>query len=175
MPKFALTVFENYRFVYNGIDIAFTVGGIIGAFTFSKIKDRVNSAIVCPTCLALQALSLAIVGVSSLVGQTLVSAIICIGCWLFYGFFNSIFSIVYFSVVQMSSSKDNTGMMIGAVMTIFSIVNPIATAMSAPLGSAGQLPVLISVLGLIMVLISVMTFTPIYQRIFKKYDTVYRK
>lgn len=175
MPKFALTVFENYRFVYNGIDIAFTVGGIIGAFTFSKIKDRVNSAIVCPTCLALQALSLAIVGVSSLVGQTLVSAIICIGCWLFYGFFNSIFSIVYFSVVQMSSSKDNTGMMIGAVMTIFSIVNPIATAMSAPLGSAGQLPVLISVLGLIMVSISVMTFTPIYQRIFKKYDTVYGK
>lgn len=175
MPKFALTVFENYRFVYNGIDIAFTVGGIIGAFAFSKIKDRINSAIVCPTCLALQVLSLAIVGVSSLAGQSLVSAIICIGCWLFYGFFNSIFSIVYFSIVQMSSFKDNTGMMIGAVMTIFSIVNPIATAMSAPLGSAGQLPVLISVFGLIMVLISVMTFTPIYQRIFKKYDTVYGK
>lgn len=175
MPKFALTVFDQYRFVYNGIDIAFTVGGIIGSFTFSKIKDKINSAVVCPTCLALQALSLTIVGISSLLGQSVVSAVICIACWLAYGFFNSIFSIVYFSVVQMSSSKDNTGLMIGAVMTVFSIVNPIATAMSAPLGDNVQLPILISVLGAIMVLVSVMTFTPIYQRIFKKYDTVYGK
>ncbi len=30
-PKFAITVFSQYWFVYNGIDIAYTVGGIIGA------------------------------------------------------------------------------------------------------------------------------------------------
>ncbi len=75
----------------------------------------------------------------------------------------------------MSSSKDNTGLMIGAVMTIFSVINPIATAMSDPLGNMIQLPLLIFILGVVMVLVSVMTFMPIYQRIFKKYDKLYSK
>ena len=175
MPKFAITVFNQYWFVYNGIDIAYTVGGIIGALIFSKIRDNIDSAMVCPACLSLQAVCLAVVGISSLLTRSLVSAIICNACWLAYGIFNSIFSIVYFSVVQMSSSKDNTGLMIGAVMTIFSIINPIATAMSDPLGNMIQLPLLIFILGVVMVLVSVMTFTPIYQRIFKKYDKLYSK
>ncbi|MEK3544528.1 MFS transporter [Lactobacillus crispatus] len=174
-PKFAITVFSQYWFVYNGIDIAYTVGGIIGALIFSKIRDNINSAIICPACLSLQALCLAVVGISSLLTRSLVSATICIVCWLAYGIFNSIFSIVYFSVVQMSSSKDNTGLMIGAVMTIFSVINPIATAMSDPLGNMIQLPLLIFILGVVMVLVSVMTFMPIYQRIFKKYDKLYSK
>ena len=75
----------------------------------------------------------------------------------------------------MSSSKDNTGLMIGAVMTIFSVIKPIATAMSDPLGNMIQLPLLIFILGVVMVLVSVMTFMPIYQRIFKKYDKLYSK
>ena len=174
-PKFAITVFSQYWFVYNGIDIAYTVGGIIGALIFSKIRDNINSAIICPACLSLQALCLAVVGISSLLTRSLVSATICIVCWLAYGIFNSIFSIIYFSVVQMSSSKDNTGLMIGAVMTIFSVINPIATAMSDPLGNMIQLPLLIFILGVVMVLVSVMTFMPIYQRIFKKYDKLYSK
>ena len=175
MPKFAITVFSHYWFVYNGIDIAYTVGGIMGALIFSKIRDNINSAIVCPACLSFQALCLAVVGISSLIANSLFSAIVCIGCWLAYGIFNSIFSIVYFSVVQMSSSKDKTGLMIGAVMTIFSIINPIATAMSNPLGNMLTLPLLIFILGVVMVLVSVLTFMPIYQRIFKEYDTLYSK
>lgn len=175
MPKFAITVFSHYWFVYNGIDIAYTVGGIVGALIFSKIRDNINSAIVCPACLSFQALCLAVVGISSLIANSLFSAIVCIGCWLAYGIFNSIFSIVYFSVVQMSSSKDKTGLMIGAVMTIFSIINPIATAMSNPLGNMLTLPLLIFILGVVMVLVSVLTFMPIYQRIFKEYDTLYSK
>ena len=47
--------------------------------------------------------------------------------------------------------------------------------MSDPLGNMVKLPLLIFILGLVMVLVSVLTFMPIYQRIFKKYDTLYSK
>lgn len=173
MPNLAVNNFGKYEFMYNGIDIAYTLGGIIGAFIFSHIKNNLKSQILCPACLTFQALSLVIVGIGSLESDNIFSAYLCLFCWLLYGLFNSIFSIVYFSIVQMSASKDQTGMMIGAVMTIFSIVNPIATSLSAPLSKIFILPVLIIILGIIMSIVSALTFLPIYQRIFKGYDKVY--
>lgn len=173
MPNMAVNNFGKYEFMYNGIDIAYTLGGIIGAFIFSHIKNNLKSQILCPACLTFQALSLVIVGIASLESSNIVSAYFCLLCWLLYGLFNSIFSIVYFSIVQMSASKDQTGMMIGSVMTIFSVVNPIATSLSAPLSQLFVLPVLIIILGIIMSVVSALTFLPIYQRIFKGYDKVY--
>lgn len=173
MPNFAVNIFSRYEFMYNGIDIVYTLGGILGALIFSHIKNNVKSQILCPACLTFQAVALVIVGFCSLVPNNIASAITCLASWLAYGLFNSIFSIVYFSIVQMSASKDRTGMVIGAVMTIFSIINPIATAMSAPLSNIWKLSTLIICLGIIMVVTLAMTFLPLYQQVFKKYDKIY--
>ena len=50
--------------------------------------------------------------------------------WAFYAIFNTIVSIVYFSNVQKNIPRDILGSVIGTIFMLFSLINPIAAALT---------------------------------------------
>lgn len=164
MPKLSIDIFYRYHYTYNMIDISFTVGGILGATYFSKFHHKGASARTFPYLLTAQSLMLIFLGLNSGTEPSLLNTI-CVGiAWIGYGIFNSVFSIIYFSIVQLSADPDKIGLIIGAVLTIFSISNPIAAVVSAPLSHIAPLQIIIIVCACLMLI----TSFPVYSQNFRK-------
>lgn len=155
MPKFSIDVFSQYHYAYNLIDISLTVGGIVGAMFFSRWYHAKSSTHLLPYFLAGQALMLVVLGVNGGRNPSIVNVVFVGIAWIGYGFCNSIFSIIYFSTIQLSTDTDKMGTIIGAVLTIFSISNPIASLVSTPLSRATSLQTIILSLA-VMMLVAVM-------------------
>jgi len=171
MPKFSVDIFGRYPFVYNLVDITLTVGGIAGATLFSKFQRAGLFAKWYPFLLLGQAAMMLLLGLSGRGNPTLGHVILVGVAWLGYGFFNSISAIVYFSIVQLSAKKDKVGLITGAVLTLFSIANPIAAVVSVPLTHLATLPVLIVGLGGVMLLATIPAFSPRFLRVLKRFDS----
>ncbi|CAJ2235108.1 MFS transporter [Companilactobacillus paralimentarius] len=166
MPKFSVDIYGKYSFTYNFIDIGVTIGGILGTVVLTKLGKRIGELHFYPVYLAGQALSLLLLGLLSLVPFVNIINVILVGViWFLYGFFNSITAIIYFSAVQMSASKSDIGKTVGAVLTIFSVANPIAGITSPFLLKLAGLRPLIIVLGLIMFLAALIIYTPPYMKV----------
>ncbi|AKP64395.1 transporter, major facilitator family protein [Levilactobacillus koreensis JCM 16448] len=171
MPKFSVDIFARYPFVYNLIDITLTVGGIAGASLFSKVHRAGASAKWYPFLLLGQATMMILLGLSGRTDPTWGNVVLVGVAWLGYGFFNSISAVIYFSIVQLSADKDKIGLIIGAVLTLFSIANPIAAMVSVPLTHLAALPVLIVGLGGVMVLATIPVFSPRFLRELRQFDS----
>lgn len=169
MPKHSIDLFGKFKIVYNVIDVSFTVGGIIGALAFSKQHKYWNSARIYPYLLAGQAIMLILLGVNALPPHELVNVIYTAVIWISYGILNSISSVIYFSIIQISADPKNIGLIVGSVLTIFSISNPIAALMSAPLVQIASVSEIIIVLGTIMLLASMPVFSSSFRKELNKY------
>ncbi|WP_390602643.1 hypothetical protein, partial [Staphylococcus pseudintermedius] len=73
-------------------------------------------------------------------------------CWFLYALINTIFSILYFGKIQLNVPREMIGSVFGAILTLFSLVNPIAAIMSGVLVSHFKIPLLIILLSSLMLL-----------------------
>lgn len=169
MPKYSIDLFGKFKIVYNVIDVSFTVGGIIGALAFSKQHKYWNSARIYPYLLAGQAITLILLGVNALLPHEFVNVIYIATIWISYGVLNSISSVIYFSIIQISAKSKNIGLIVGSVLTIFSIANPVAALMSAPLVQIASVSEIIIALGTIMLLASIPVFSSSFRKELNKY------
>ncbi|KRL47652.1 hypothetical protein FD37_GL001913 [Levilactobacillus spicheri DSM 15429] len=151
------------------IDISFTVGGIIGALVFSKQHKYWNSPRIYPYLLAGQAIMLILLGVNAILPHELVNVIYIAVIWIGYGVLNSISSVIYFSIIQISANSKNIGLIVGSVLTIFSIANPVAALMSAPLVRVASISEIVIVLGIIMLIASIPVFSLKFRKELNKY------
>lgn len=170
MPKLSIDTFYRYKYTYNMIDLSFTLGGILGATYFSKFHHTKLSVRVFPYLFAAQSLMLVFLGLNSGPTPSLFN-VVCIGiAWIGYGIFNSIFSIIYFSIVQMSAAPDKIGLVIGAVLTIFSISNPIAAILNAPLSHIAPLRTIIIFCSCLMLIASLPAFSRRFRKELEHFD-----
>lgn len=160
MPKLSIDVFSGFTYMYNSIDLSFTVGSILGAFAVNvKHKGKkIFTARNFPYFLLLQGVMILLIGLFSLQHREVFGIVGVVISWLGYGICNSIGSILYFSTVQLSVPSNHIGMVIGAILTIFSLANPIAAITSAPLSHITTTPIIIFLLGTVMMLASVPVF-----------------
>lgn len=160
MPKLSIDVFSGFTYMYNSIDLSFTVGSILGAFAVN-VKHKGKKTFTArnfPYFLLLQGLMILLIGLFSLQNSEVFGIVGVVISWLGYGICNSVGSILYFSTVQLSVPSNHIGMVIGAILTIFSLANPIATITSAPLSHITTTPIIIFSLGTVMMLASVPVF-----------------
>lgn len=173
MPKYSVDIFNQYKIVYNIIDISFTIGGILGAAAFSKYHGRLKTGVFYPTLLVGQSMMLILLGINAWVRPSIINVFFVSILWIGYGIFNSISSVIYFSIIQMSANNDTIGLIIGAVLTIFSLANPIAAALSAPISRLYTLPTIIVIFGSIMLFAALAVFSPYFNKELAKYDKNY--
>jgi hypothetical protein len=78
--------------------------------------------------------------------------------WGGYAFFNTILSIVYFSSLQIKIPEHIIGSVIGTILTIFSLTNPLAALISPLLVESLSIPLLILAFGLVMFLMTLVVY-----------------
>lgn len=170
MPKFSVDVFAKYHYAYNLIDFSLTVGGIVGAMSFSKWHHAKFTIYSLPYFLAGQSLMLVILGINGGQNPSILNVVFVGIAWGGYGFCNSIFSIIYFSTIQLSTDANKTGTIIGAVLTIFSISNPIASLVSTPLSQVASLQIIILSLAVIMLIVVIPMLNPSFRKALNSFD-----
>jgi len=170
MPKFSIEVFARYGYTYNLIDSSLTIGGIIGAFVFSKLYHAKESTRLFPYFLVGQALTLVLLGLNAGHDPSIYNVIFVGISWAGYGFCNSIFSIIYFSIIQISTNPNQMGTIIGSVLTIFSISNPVAALINTPLSHIASVQTLIIFLSAIMLISSIPVFSHTFRREINIFD-----
>jgi MFS family permease len=171
MPKYCVDLFSSFKYTYNLIDVGYTIGGIAGAALLTLLGSKLRGITLFPLYLAGQAVALVLLGVVPLVLQG-IAGVVAVGvAWVLYGVFNSMAAVVYFSGVQASGSRATVGKLVGAVLTVFSLANPLAAVISAPLTRLASLPVLIIVFGAIMLVASFVLWTPRYRRVIRASET----
>ena len=136
----------------------FTVGSILGAFLVNaKHSDtKIFTAKSFPYFLFLQGFMILLIGFFSLLQRGIFGVVLA---WLGYGICNATGSILYFSTVQLSVPNQHIGMVIGAILTIFSVANPIAAIASAPLSHLAATPSIVLCLGLVMMIAAIPVFS----------------
>lgn len=121
MPKLSIDIFSEFKYMYNAVDLAFTVGSILGAFLVNaKHSDtKIFTAKSFPYFLFLQGFMILLIGYFSLLQRGIFGVVGVVLAWLGYGICNATGSILYFSTVQLSVPNQYIGMVIGAILTIF--------------------------------------------------------
>ncbi|ASY48536.1 MAG: hypothetical protein ACLR2N_02840 [Lacticaseibacillus rhamnosus] len=161
MPKLSIDIFSEFKYMYNAVDLAFTVGSILGAFLVNaKHSDtKIFTAKSFPYFLFLQGFMILLIGFFSLLQRGIFGVVGVVLAWLGYGICNATGSILYFSTVQLSVPNQHIGMVIGAILTIFSVANPIAAIASAPLSHLAATPSIVLCLGLVMMIAAIPVFS----------------
>lgn len=78
--------------------------------------------------------------------------------WFNYAMINTVFSIIYFGSLQIKIPKDIIGSVFGSILTIFSIINPLAAIASSYLVSIFSVATLIIIFSIIMLISSLFVY-----------------
>ncbi|MDE9798194.1 MFS transporter [Staphylococcus delphini] len=153
LPKIANDSFSFLKTSYSGMELSFALGGVLGGIIFAKyfydVKDKYR---LFKRTLFTQSYVLLLLGLVLLIPNSALAYTGMLLCWFLYALINTIFSILYFGKIQLKVPRDMIGSVFGAILTLFSLVNPVAAIMSGFLVSLFTIPLLIVLLSSLMLL-----------------------
>ncbi|ENR2655043.1 MFS transporter [Staphylococcus pseudintermedius] len=153
LPKIANDSFSFLKTSYSGMELSFALGAGLGGILFAKffydVKDKYR---LFKRSLFSQSYVLLLLGIVLLIPNSVLAYTGMLLCWFLYALINTIFSILYFGKIQLNVPREMIGSVFGAILTLFSLVNPIAAIMSGVLVSHFKLPLLIILLSSLMLL-----------------------
>ncbi|EHV5249175.1 hypothetical protein K0T69_001551 [Staphylococcus pseudintermedius] len=153
LPKIANDSFSFLKTSYSGMELSFALGAGLGGILFAKffydVKDKYR---LFKRSLFSQSYVLLLLGIVLLIPNSVLAYTGMLLCWFLYALINTIFSILYFGKIQLNVPREMIGSVFGAILTLFSLVNPIATIMSGVLVSHFKIPLLIILLSSLMLL-----------------------
>ncbi|MDK4060910.1 hypothetical protein O0C63_05545 [Staphylococcus pseudintermedius] len=153
LPKIANDSFSFLKTSYSGMELSFALGAGLGGILFAKffydVKDKYR---IFKRSLFSQSYVLLLLGIVLLIPNSVLAYTGMLLCWFLYALINTIFSILYFGKIQLNVPREMIGSVFGAILTLFSLVNPIAAIMSGVLVSHFKIPLLIILLSSLMLL-----------------------
>ncbi|EGQ1687968.1 hypothetical protein EF805_07845 [Staphylococcus pseudintermedius] len=153
LPKIANDSFSFLKTSYSGMELSFALGAGLGGILFAKffydVKDKYR---LFKRSLFSQSYVLLLLGIVLLIPNSVLAYTGMLLCWFLYALINTIFSILYFGKIQLNVPRKMIGSVFGAILTLFSLVNPIAAIMSGVLVSHFKIPLLIILLSSLMLL-----------------------
>ncbi|MDT0874142.1 MFS transporter [Staphylococcus pseudintermedius] len=153
LPKIANDSFSFLKTSYSGMELSFALGAGLGGILFVKffydVKDKYR---LFKRSLFSQSYVLLLLGIVLLIPNSVLAYTGMLLCWFLYALINTIFSILYFGKIQLNVPREMIGSVFGAILTLFSLVNPIAAIMSGVLVSHFKIPLLIILLSSLMLL-----------------------
>ncbi|ELN1789697.1 MFS transporter [Staphylococcus pseudintermedius] len=153
LPKIANDSFSFLKTSYSGMELSFALGAGLGGILFAKffydVKDKYR---LFKRSLFSQSYVLLLLGIVLLIPNSVLAYTGMLLCWFLYALINTIFSILYFGKIQLIVPREMIGSVFGAILTLFSLVNPIAAIMSGVLVSHFKIPLLIILLSSLMLL-----------------------
>ncbi len=153
LPKIANDSFSFLKTSYSGMELSFALGGVLGGILFAKcfydVKDKYR---LFKRSLFTQSYVLLLLGLVLLIPNSALAYTGMMLCWFLYALINTIFSILYFGKIQLKVPREKMGSVFGAILTLFSLVNPLAAIMSGFLVSLFKIPLLIVLLSSVMLL-----------------------
>ncbi|EGQ3351711.1 MFS transporter [Staphylococcus pseudintermedius] len=153
LPKIANDSFSFLKTSYSGMELSFALGAGLGGILFAKffydVKDKYR---LFKRSLFSQSYVLLLLGIVLLIPNSVLAYTGMLVCWFLYALINTIFSILYFGKIQLNVPREMIGSVFGAILTLFSLVNPIAAIMSGVLVSHFKIPLLIILLSSLMLL-----------------------
>ncbi|EGQ2686452.1 MFS transporter [Staphylococcus pseudintermedius] len=153
LPKIANDSFSFLKTSYSGMELSFALGAGLGGTLFAKffydVKDKYR---LFKRSLFSQSYVLLLLGIVLLIPNSVLAYTGMLLCWFLYALINTIFSILYFGKIQLNVPREMIGSVFGAILTLFSLVNPIAAIMSGVLVSHFKIPLLIILLSSLMLL-----------------------
>lgn len=153
LPKIANDSFSFLKTSYSGMELSFALGAGLGGILFAKffydVKDKYR---LFKRSLFSQSYVLLLLGIVLLIPNSVLAYTRMLLCWFLYALINTIFSILYFGKIQLNVPREMIGSVFGAILTLFSLVNPIAAIMSGVLVSHFKIPLLIILLSSLMLL-----------------------
>ncbi|GAB0268660.1 MFS transporter [Staphylococcus pseudintermedius] len=153
LPKIANDSFSFLKTSYSGMELSFALGASLGGILFAKffydVKDKYR---LFKRSLFSQSYVLLLLGIVLLIPNSVLAYTGMLLCWFLYALINTIFSILYFGKIQLNVPREMIGSVFGAILTLFSLVNPIAAIMSGVLVSHFKIPLLIILLSSLMLL-----------------------
>ncbi|MDF0312597.1 MFS transporter [Staphylococcus pseudintermedius] len=153
LPKIANDSFSFLKTSYSGMELSFALGAGLGGILFAKffydVKDKYR---LFKRSLFSQSYVLLLLGIVLLIPNSVLAYTGMLLCWFLYALINTIFSILYFGKIQLNVPREMIGSVFGAILTLFSLVNPIAAIMSGVLVSHFKIPLLIILLTSLMLL-----------------------
>ncbi|EGQ4233219.1 MFS transporter [Staphylococcus pseudintermedius] len=153
LPKIANDSFSFLKTSYSGMELSFALGAGLGGILFAKffydVKDKYR---LFKRSLFSQSYVLLLLGIVLLIPNSVLAYTGMLLCWFLYALINTIFSILYFGKIQLNVPREMIGSVFGAILTLFSLVNPIAAIMSGVLVSHFKIPLLIIMLSSLMLL-----------------------
>ncbi|GAB0298267.1 MFS transporter [Staphylococcus pseudintermedius] len=153
LPKIANDSFSFLKTSYSGMELSFALGADLGGILFAKffydVKDKYR---LFKRSLFSQSYVLLLLGIVLLIPNSVLAYTGMLLCWFLYALINTIFSILYFGKIQLNVPREMIGSVFGAILTLFSLVNPIAAIMSGVLVSHFKIPLLIILLSSLMLL-----------------------
>ncbi|EIN4283647.1 hypothetical protein LO534_001453 [Staphylococcus pseudintermedius] len=153
LPKIANDSFSFLKTSYSGMELSFALGAGLGGILFAKffydVKDKYR---LFKRSLISQSYVLLLLGIVLLIPNSVLAYTGMLLCWFLYALINTIFSILYFGKIQLNVPREMIGSVFGAILTLFSLVNPIAAIMSGVLVSHFKIPLLIILLSSLMLL-----------------------
>ena len=153
LPKIANDNFSFLNISYSGLELSFALGGGVGGVIFAKyLYDFKNKFSLFKGTLFIQSFVMLLLGLILLIPNSLLAYSGILLCWFLYALINTVFSILYFGNIQLKVPREIIGSVFGAIITIFSLVNPLAAIVSSFLVSIFEIPMLIVLLSLLMLL-----------------------
>ncbi|GAB0255707.1 MFS transporter [Staphylococcus pseudintermedius] len=153
LPKIANDSFSFLKTSYSGMELSFALGAGLGGILFAKffydVKDKYR---LFKSSLFSQSYVLLLLGIVLLIPNSVLAYTGMLLCWFLYALINTIFSILYFGKIQLNVPREMIGSVFGAILTLFSLVNPMAAIMSGVLVSHFKIPLLIILLSSLMLL-----------------------
>ncbi|EJG0207882.1 hypothetical protein C5464_RS08730 [Staphylococcus pseudintermedius] len=153
LPKIANDSFSFLKTSYSGMELSFALGAGLGGILFAKffydVKDKYR---LFKRSLFSQSYVLLLLGIVLLIPNSVLAYTGMLLCWFLYALINTIFSILYFGKIQLNVPREMIGSVFGAILTLFSLVNPITAIMSGVLVSHFKIPLLIILLSSLMLL-----------------------
>lgn len=153
LPKIANDSFSFLKTSYSDMELSFALGAGLGGILFAKffydVKDKYR---LFKRSLFSQSYVLLLLGIVLLIPNSVLAYTGMLLCWFLYALINTIFSILYFGKIQLNVPREMIGSVFGAILTLFSLVNPIAAIMSGVLVSHFKIPLLIILLSSLMLL-----------------------
>lgn len=158
LPKISIDSFGFLDSSYSFLKLFFALGGIAGGLYFAKYSETwKNKFKLFYSCLFLQSIFLVLIGINLRVFDGMLSYSLLLILWGSYAVVNTVMSIVYFGSIQKSVPEYIIGSVIGSILTIFSLVNPLAAIASGYLTKFMSASTLIIVFSLLMLITSLLT------------------